>query len=205
MSRTKIGLAANRPSAGNRKGQRYVAYDTNQEWVSDGTDWIETTSAGGAAGRQLVDYASVAGSGYPSWQNGISGGGGYGDPSVATSPVPGFTVTGENDGTHLAMVSIRIPKFYITNVDAGAAIASVEFGFWDGTTMFTAGVFLQEKSAPTAGNYESLEGEVVVPAWNGSKSFEFKTWGSNHDNNFAHGADYATEEIRPFAMLEWLN
>lgn len=53
MSRTKIGLAANRPSATNRRGQRYVARDTNQEWVSDGEEWIETTATGGGSTAPL--------------------------------------------------------------------------------------------------------------------------------------------------------
>lgn len=63
MAQTKVGLAADRPNLPSR-GKRYIAKDTNQEWVGDGTDWIETTGAGAGGGGsdlqilQLLAYDS---------------------------------------------------------------------------------------------------------------------------------------------------
>jgi len=48
-STTKVGLEASRPANARSRGSRYIASDTNREWVSDGVDWIETTGGGGGA------------------------------------------------------------------------------------------------------------------------------------------------------------
>lgn len=206
MPNPKIGLAADRPNATNRRGQTYVARDTHEAWISDGTEWIDISglAGGGGGGRTLVDSHRETTPGYPSWSNGTSGGGGYG--AALDGVGPGWDVTGENDGTHLALVTVHIPKFYTTNIPGGVAISSVEFGVNDGTNVHTMGTWIQEKApSPEGGNYAQLGGSAIVEAWNGSRTFEFVTWGTDIDCNAAISSDYPSELSVPYLTLEFLD
>jgi len=157
-----------------------------------------------AAGRTLVDSHLETTPGYPQWANGVGAGPSYGSPAVANGP--GWSVSGENDGTHLALVTVQIPLFYVSDLDPGFAIASVEFGFDDGTDVHVAGTWIQEKApSPEGGNYLQLGGSAIVEAWSGPRTFDFVSWGSALNCNASISSDYPNEMSVPLVTLEWLS
>ncbi len=122
MSATKVGPAADLPPAGRSRGSRYVADDTNQEWVSDGTEWIETTGGGGDVVKQSVMAYNAAT--YPP-TNAIDVADGAFTDLLAASGVLSTSITNPSDDDAMIVVaSLSLPNLNLSSRDAGGAPTS---------------------------------------------------------------------------------
>lgn len=111
MGQTRVGLAADRPTSAKR-GNRYVASDTNQEWVGDGSEWIETTGGGGGGGSEIV--ALMRYFEQVDWATDDAG----------PTQIPG-TLEVAGDGTRWARVTAYIPEVYVNFTTDGEAEETV--------------------------------------------------------------------------------
>lgn len=169
MSRTTVGLAADRPTRAGR-GRWYIAEDTDEAWVSDGNDWIGPFSsdmAGGSSGPLRLDQReeiSVAGAGSIYFDAGGTVDNAGGSPQTLRL-LPG---------------GVGVPwSFDVTNPSEDNVLECVAHISLPGLTV------TQNTGAPTAFNYQR---NAIATAVDAAANFQHAD--SAHGVNYAAGSSF---------------
>jgi len=174
MAKTKIGLAANRPPSMSNGG-RYVARDTNQEWVWDGSEWVEVTSAGGGGGIEYVGEVRVVADGDVDLTAGST--------SATAIAVPELEIDVTGDGARDVRIDVVIPGLGMSLPND--SLQSIGFAVTDGVEVHKLALIERQRLDTAAAGeaaagggsiQEVFQSHVIIPAYNGEKTWALVGW-----------------------------